>query len=279
MEVSIKRPLFGKEVEIVIKDMDSEIAGPILERTYRLGLRLSAIFNFHDQRSELANLNKKRTLRVSEELLDVIHLSLAMARQTNGQYDVSLGKVFKQRKAGEKESAVRCSYRDIKTDGHRVSLTHPDALLDLSSIAKGYIVDKMIEHLKEEGVLSGLIDGRGDIRVFGDHEEVLSIEHPRQKGSMIARLRLKDEAVATSGDYNQYIGTHQTSHIINAKDAISVTVVAPTLMLADLNATAIFVLQSDERDAFIAKEHIKAYIIDKDLRVHQYNKIEEALIT
>jgi thiamine biosynthesis lipoprotein len=279
MEVSIKKPLFGKEVEFVIWDVDREIALPVIERAYEEALRLSRIFNFYDPTSEVSMLNKKRALAVSPELLQVLKLAIDMARQTKGQYDISLGRLFTQRKSGEKEIIPSCSYEDILIKGHEVTLAHPDILIDLGSIAKGYIVDKIVEYLKEEGIISGLVNGRGDIRAFGDHEEILGIQHPRDKEKLIARLRLKDAAVATSGDYNQYQKTFNTSHLINAKESISVTVIASTLVIADLYATALFVMGHNEREKMLSKEQkIKAFIIDKELHVHHYNTFEESLV-
>ena len=41
-----------------------------------------------------------------------------------------------------------CTYRDIEVSGSKVRLNHEDVLIDLGSIAKGYIVDRIVEFLK-----------------------------------------------------------------------------------------------------------------------------------
>lgn len=273
-----KRPLFGAFVEFVLDDATEELAGPVIDAAYDEGLRLSGIFNVFDEHSELSRLNAQRSLRVSPELLEVLAPALAMAERTQGRYDVTLGALFAQRKRGEPESRPDCSYADVLIDGDRVTLAHPDVVLDLGSIAKGYIVDRIVERLESEGVASGLVDGRGDIRVFGDHEEILGIAHPREEGATIGKVRLRDGSVATSGDYRQYHGSYDSSHIVNAQDAVSITVLAPTLMAADLYATALFVCEPSVRERIIAEDRIVAYVVDRELAVTHCNGFAEALV-
>lgn len=64
---------------------------------------------------------------------------------------------------------------------------------------------------------------------------------------------MADSGVATSGDYNQYDGTFERSHILNATDAVSVTVVAKALEKADLLATAIFVSDRKQIEKIMKK--------------------------
>ena len=275
VQVTQERPLFGAAVEFVLDDVDDDLASSVIDAAYEEGLRLSRIFNLFDERSELSHLNARRKLRVSPEFFEVLEPALAMAERTRGRYDVTLGALFLARKRGEPEPELGCSYVDVHVEGDLVVLEHPDAVLDLGSIAKGYIVDRMVERLREEGVASGLVDGRGDIRVFGEREEVLGIAHPREEGVLDA-IRLRDAAVATSGDYRQFRGSFESSHIINAQVA-SITVIADSLMRADLYATALFVCEPAERERMIAEERVRAYVVDRALAVTRYNGFEEAL--
>ncbi|MFH0839645.1 MAG: FAD:protein FMN transferase [Candidatus Omnitrophota bacterium] len=92
---------------------------------------------------------------------------------------------------------------------------------------------------------------------------------------MIARLVIKDKAVATSGNYeNFYIsGGRQYAHIINPRTGYaarnnlrSVTVVADDCMTADALATAIFVLGEKKGLEFIEKlQGVDIFLVAKDL--------------
>ncbi len=280
-EFLVKKKLFGKIAEIFLLDIDKTMGEMIAESAYQEALRLHKIFNFYDKTSELSLLNQKRNLsKASPELLEVLNKAIKFSKLTDGEYDVSLGKLFLARKKGEKESKLDCSYRDIIIDqnSNSILLTHPDVLIDLGSIAKGYIADKMVDCLKKEGALSGYIDARGDICVFGKYTQKIGLQHPREKDKMIDYLNLSDCAIATSGDYNQYVESHENSHILNAKQLVSVTVIAPTLMDADIFASALFVSNKDLGEKLLKQnKFIKALTIDKKLQITYYNRFENFL--
>jgi thiamine biosynthesis lipoprotein len=275
-EIHVKKKLFGSEITFIIYNTEEVIAKELIEEAYEEGIRLQKIFNFFDEKSSLSLLNRKRKMKMPEEFIEVLKLSLEMCKETNGLYDISLGKQFLERKKGKEISKINCSYKDIEVNEGVVELKNKDVLIDLGSIAKGYITDRMAKVLEENGVLSGLIDSRGDIRVFGKRGNKISIQHPRNKEKVIGKVKIRNSGIATSGDYNQYDKSFDKSHILNQSDAISVTVVAPTLMEADVYATALFVCTKKERDFFIKKnKNLKVLIMKKDLKLVNYNNFQE----
>jgi len=273
-EFSFKKSLFGKAVEIIIYDMEELLAEDVANKAYKEGLRLSNIFNVYDNKSEISLLNKNRKMKVSPEFTQLMKIAREFYELTKGKYDVSLGKLIYQRKNGLTEDA-NCSFRNIDIDDNFITLNNPDVLIDLGSIAKGFIVDKMAETLENEGVVSGIVEGRGDIRIFGDRIENISIQHPRIKDEIIKTIKVKNCGIATSGDYNQYYGNFNKSHIINSLDLSSVTVVAPTLTLSDAFATAFFV--SKDIKLLDKYRDVKMMTIDKNMNITYYNGFEELL--
>jgi thiamine biosynthesis lipoprotein len=278
-EVHVKKSLFGAEISFVIYDSEEILARGIIEEAYEEGIRLQKIFNFFDKKSDLSLLNNKRKMKVPEEFIYVLKMTLGMCKETDGLYDISLGKQFLERKSGKEMIKVNCSYKDIEINGNVVELKNKDVLIDLGSIAKGYITDKMGDVLKKSGVISGLIDSRGDILVFGEEEREIAIQHPREREKSMGRIKVKDGGIATSGDYNQYNKSFDESHIINKKDYISVTVVAPTLTEADLYATVLMVTAKKEIKKLLDKnKKISALCIDKGLKTEIYNNFPRILI-
>jgi thiamine biosynthesis lipoprotein len=275
-EASLKKPLFGKEVELVVWDIDEKLASGVLEDAYSRGLELQKLFNFYDRDSLLSKLNRKREADAPEEFLFVMKKALEMCQKTKGRYDISLGRSFMERKGGKPVREPGCSYRDIIIEGERVTLTHEDVLVDLGSIAKGYIADRLADFLRSEGVMSGLIDARGDIRSFGGHESVIDVQHPRWERALTS-IVLKEGGVATSGDYSQYDRTYERPHILNKTSYISVTVIAGTLMEADAYATAIFVTPEDEVGDLLGETSIKAMCVKDSLELEYHNGFEGCL--
>jgi thiamine biosynthesis lipoprotein len=126
--------------------------------------------------------------------------------------------------------------------------------IDLGGIAKGYAVDAAAESLRAGGVADALVEISGNMVALGapaasDHWRV-GIRDPRDRLSHFARLRLRDQAVSTSGKYEQFVaaGGRTYGHIMDprtgkpAAGLISVTVVAATALAADAWDTPLFVL-------------------------------------
>jgi thiamine biosynthesis lipoprotein len=272
-------PLFGKEIDIVIYDIDDLFAEVLFKDIYQQGLRLQKIFNFFDSDSELSKLNIKREMKVSDELLFVIKIALNYCRMTDGLYDISKGKQILQRKSGNIIEEVSCSYKDILVQDNTILLKNPDVLIDLGSIAKGYIVDKLIEYMDYLGLESGFIDARGDMRNFGSHAEIIGIQHPRDMKKIIRPILLENFSVATSGDYNQYDKTYENSHIIGKSELISVSVAANNLMEADAIATCVILLGKERLKNFLGNiPQAKIFMIDTDLNEYMYNGFELLLV-
>ncbi|RME31407.1 FAD:protein FMN transferase [Candidatus Woesearchaeota archaeon] len=277
-------PLLGGSIEIVLYDVDPGVAAILFEEIYQEGLRLQSIFNFFDPQSELSLLNQQRIRTVSAELLEVLTVALRYCRETGGRYDISKGREILLRKRRRQQpraaptSNYTANYTAISFHGNTVRLQHPSVCIDLGSIAKGYIVDKLLEFISQQGILSAFIDARGDMRITGQHLEIVEIQHPRKKGGFQALL-LENKAVATSGDYSQYYGTPETSHLVGTVYASSVTVLADTLMEADVLATCASLLPLEEARALIENHTAAALIVDKQGGIHETTQFPRYTLT
>ncbi len=133
------------------------------------------------------------------------------------------------------------------------------ALLDLSSVAKGYAVDRLALCLERHGLRHYLVEAGGELRGAGTRDDGqpwwVEVEGvPDGDGAMTPQpvVALHGLAIATSGDYRQYF--HQApgrrvSHTLDPRtgwpvdDGVaSATVLAPTCMAADALSTALTVL-------------------------------------
>jgi thiamine biosynthesis lipoprotein len=129
--------------------------------------------------------------------------------------------------------------------------------VDLSAIAKGYGVDRVALRLEEAGCTDYLVDVGGEVRARGasprgDAWRVgIEVPDPERIGGVQRVLALHDLALATSGDYRNFIDLDggRYSHTIDPRTGrpvshrlASVTVAHPSAMWADGYATAINVL-------------------------------------
>jgi thiamine biosynthesis lipoprotein len=144
------------------------------------------------------------------------------------------------------------SYRDVILDRGQKTITLARPLvLDLGAVAKGLAIDMAARELSRLEDYS--IDAGGDVYVAGCNPDgalwTVGIRHPRSDDQLIDSLRVTNQAVCTSGDYERRIAGEDGAHHIfdprtgaSADALASVTVVAPTAMVADALATAAFVL-------------------------------------
>jgi thiamine biosynthesis lipoprotein len=140
------------------------------------------------------------------------------------------------------------------------------AILDLSSVAKGYAVDCLAQRLEALGVRHYLVEAGGELRGAGVKLDGqpwwVELEGvPDAAGSSLTQsvVALHGLAVATSGDYRRYFhhARRRASHTLDprtgypiANGVASVTVLAPTCMAADALSTALTVMGLDAGLAF-----------------------------
>jgi len=215
-----------------------------------------------DPSSELMQLttNIGAPVPVSNILFEAVRVALLVAEASNGAFDPTLGRAMQQRgfhreyRTGEivntpLQVGPDVSYRDVILDPKErtITLLRP-LLLDLGAVAKGMAVDEAANELAE--LKDFAIDAGGDLYLGGNNPQgepwSIGIRHPRVDRQWIETLRVSNKAVCTSGDYEH------PDHILDpqthepARSAASVTVVAPTAILADALATAVFALGPDQ---------------------------------
>ena len=138
------------------------------------------------------------------------------------------------------------------------------AVLDFSSIAKGYGVDRLALCLERHGVRHYLVEVGGELRGAGmkpgGEPWWVELEGvPDAAAAPQAVVALHGLAVATSGDYRSYFkhGQGRASHTIDPRSGhpiahgiASCTVVAATCMVADALSTALTVMGVEAGLAF-----------------------------
>ena len=132
--------------------------------------------------------------------------------------------------------------------------------------------------MKQKRIEEFLIDSRGDIYIFGNYEHILGVQHPRDNEKAIINIKIKNKGVATSGDYKQFYGDFEKSHILNANDSVSISVIADSVEDADVYATALFVANDKEKEKIMGfDKKVKSLIINRALEIKMYNNFEEVL--
>ena len=142
----------------------------------------------------------------------------------------------------------------------------PAGRLDPSGFVKGWAVDEAADRLTAAGARSFAVNAGGDVVLRGEAAPGrawrVGIRDPRAADRVAAVLHLTDGAVATSGLYERggHVRDPRSGRIPGAY--ASVTVIGPTLGLADAWATAALALGADGPGRVAAQAGLGVLAID-----------------
>jgi len=288
--------IMGTSYHIRLAAQDAKIDIGSLEEKIRL--RLDGIDNkmsTYKKDSDISRFNRNSSydwVPASVETMTVIDAAQAISRQSNGAFDITIGKLVNLWGFGPTVNietipdSVVVHNLQTQVGYHHLELRQtPPALrkdsqeiyLDLSAIAKGYAVDAVARLLLGYGINNFLVEIGGEIVTHGQKTPknpwVIGIETPKaEQRSIRKRLQLHNIAMATSGDYRNYFEYQgvRYSHTIDPSTGYpikhqlaSVTVIAPTCMRADALATALMVMGPEKGLAFAEEEHLPVLMLVK----------------
>lgn len=293
--------IMGTLVEIKAYGDDRELLEKGIDDAFAEMVRLEQLFSTRIPESEISRISStEEPLDVSDETVALLTLGQKIARQSNGAFDMGLGKL-KQLWDIESDApqvpddevlqkALQGVGPDsLEIEGQQVSKKLPGVKIDLGGIAKGYAVDRAANLLHQNGILSAAVNAGGDLRLVGNRQGTpwrIGIQHPRKSGEVIATVKLEDRAVVTSGDYERYFERDgvRYHHLFDpktgrpARGCQSVTVVAEDAASADALATAAFVLGPQAGLALLEKlPDVEGYLIAADGQRLVTSGLEDAL--
>ncbi|MBC8388396.1 MAG: FAD:protein FMN transferase [Actinobacteria bacterium] len=291
----------GTYVSIIVY-ADKNCGNEIIESAYKKIEELERIASNYDENSEVCRLNQQGYLdEASDELLEMIDLSIEYYKITDGSFDITIEPLLKLWSEGlwkeseevqaEKisEALMLVGSEKINIENRKIEFELDGMSVTLGGIAKGYIIDKAMDVIQEAGVESALINAGGDIVSIGvkDDGEMwnISLENPDNTDESIASFNFAGKAVATSGNYYRYFDPDkEVHHIIDPKTGfsadkcISVTVIAETCTEADALATSVFVMGSQDGLKLVESlDNVEALIIDSERNIYKSSGLSKYL--
>jgi len=256
--------------------------------------QINSQMSTYDPQSELSLFNSRQTTEpvvISRSLETVIRRALEIANETDGVLDVTVGPLVNlwgfgplakpERKPTEAELQAmldEVGYQHVHVENHQLRKAKPQIYIDLSTIAKGYGVDRVAVLLDQMEITNYLVEIGGEMRTRGtkpgNQPWRIAIEKPVTSERSVQRvIEPGDAGIATSGDYRNYYEEDgvRYSHIIDPRtgypiqhNLVSVTVVAPTSMDADAYATALTVMGPERALAFAEQKGLAVLLISRE---------------
>jgi FAD:protein FMN transferase len=243
--------------------------------------------------SEITMFNESQgfePVKISNGFRVVLSEALRIGELTDGMLDITIGPLVNLWGFGpdyqpervptdveQAEARKKVGLSKIILNDTGLSKTQTDVYVDLSTIAKGYGVDVVADLISSKGINDYLVEIGGEMRLSGFKDNGtlwhIAVEKPISTERSVHQVVVpKNNAVATSGDYRNYIEVdgQRYSHIIDPKTGspinhklVSVTVVHPSSMTADGLSTAIMVMGPEQGLAFAQKHDLAAMLIVK----------------
>lgn len=290
--VERSRVMMGTVVNLTVIGGDRAQARHALKTCFTTMKTLESLFSRFQPESQLSRLNRDGELRhPAPAMVDVIHQSQKISRQTGGKFDISIKPVvdlYQKHRALDQtlpprsaiqEALDRVNYRDVMVDNDILRFSQPEMSITLDGIAKGYIVDRGVGTLRRLGYGNVLVEAGGDLATLGYNPRETSwqigVRSPREgEENILTRVNVRDQGLATSGDYLQYFSNDlRHHHVMNPQQGISsselasVSILAPSAMLADGYATAVMVMGVEKGKRWIESlPGTEALLVTKEMQ-------------
>jgi len=233
--------------------------------------RIDQLLSNYKPESELSRINGNgagRPLVISREMAELLEKCLDYSRRSGGGFDVTVGPLMRvwgfYRGSGKlpspralEQSRKLVGYQNLELDLDRPSVRfgRSGVELDPGGIGKGYAVDRMAATLRRARLGSFLISaGTSSIYASGHPPQEtrgwsVRIRDPKDSGSTVENLYLKNQSLSTSGAYEKFFELEGKtySHIMDprtgwpASGVVSVSVLAGRTLDSEAWTTALFV--------------------------------------
>ncbi len=287
--------LMGMEFKLVFYAADEALAKQAAKAAFDRVAELNAVLSDYDPQSELSRLSQSagehHPVPVSRDLWPVLERAQDLNTQSGGAFDITIGPLTRLWRRARRERQMPSNARrtqamnlvgpqliELDADRRTVLLRRSGMRLDLGGIGAGFAADEAFRTLHAHGLNEALVDASGDVVVGnpppGESGWRIGIEAGTRRADLpLVFVRLARQAIATSGDTQQYVELDgkRYSHLVDPKTGLglihrrSVTVIADDGISADSLATAISVMDIEKGLALIARTpHAECLIVQTE---------------
>ena len=263
---------------------------------------LDSRLSHYREDSEIGDLNQRAALeavRVSPWLFGVLKRAVFLAQATGGAFDPTMGALircwgFHRGRGGMPDpqeierASADCGYRflELHETTSTVRFQRGGLKLNLGAFGKGLAVDRMVEVLRELRIEAALVHG-GTSTLYalgappGEEAWEVGLVDPREPETRLGMVRLKDQALSTSGDYRQFFKHEGVlySHILDpgtgwpAHGTRSATVLADNAADSDALSTSVFVRGDSEADRLVSERRVIGALLVSEDNNHQGGRV------
>ncbi len=263
--------IMGTSLVITAQTPDPELAQQAIGAAFDTVSSLDRILSTWRENTELSRLNRApvgESVRLSPTLASLLEEVRRFTQTTKGTFDPAIGALvdaYELRGSGRQPDSATfraaleaAGLRHFELDTHkqRARRLHPAAWIDSGGFGKGAALRAAAHALRSRGIVQASLNFGGQVLVLGNSPQLslVAVAHPARRHRAVALLRLADASVATSGQ------SERPGHILDPRSGRqvppwgSVSVVAQDPLVADILATALFVMGAEAACAWAASQ-------------------------
>ncbi|MDI6802779.1 MAG: FAD:protein FMN transferase [Bacteroidota bacterium] len=257
--------------------------------------KLMSVFDDSSQVSLINNFANSEAVKVDSRIIELIKYAQDISQRTDGNFDITveplmqlygfrsddeINEIPSDKKLNEVLSAVGMENIVINENESSVFLNNSKTKIDFGGVAVGYAMDRAVSILKSYGIESAFINHSGDIFAIGSPPEEaawkIGVIDPTKQNDIVTTINLKDEALATSGNYSNFvkIDSRRVGHILNPKKGmldenfLNFSITAPKTIEADALTTGLFVFDIEKANSFFKlNENLKYIAVLRDCNI------------
>lgn len=248
----------------------------LLDECFSITSKYEDMLSRTKENSDIWNINHAggEPVTVSDDTINLLKTALYYSELSQGKADLTIGAVNDLWNfTGEDAESQRLpdaaalsaalshvDYRYISLSGNSVTVSDPEAVIDLGFIAKGFIADRIKEYLVSQGVRSAILNLGGNVLTIGSRPDGspfrIGIQKPfADSGTTAFTLSADDISIVSSGIYERYFELEGTiyHHILDTKtgyplqnNLLQVTILSSSSTHGDALSTVCFVLGEDK---------------------------------
>ena len=248
--------------------------------------RLEARYSRYRDDSLLSNINRVAaaggSIEVDAETASLLDYAATCHAQSDGLFDITSGVLrkawrFDQGRLPDPASIAalkaRIGWHRLRWEAPRLSFPQAGLELDFGGIVKEYAVDRAAALCQQHGLVHGVVNLGGDIKVVGPRADGqpwrIGIKHPRSDAALQGSVELERGALASSGDYERCIVIEgvRYGHILNPHSGWPVRHLAAVSVVADFcviagSASTIAMLKEEQGPAWLAALGLRHLWVD-----------------
>lgn len=292
-------PIYNTQVSVKVfpgsQNLDADALSACLQDVRDTAIDFEMKLSRTRPNSEVSRINVAHGLAVpvSPETLELIGLAKNYSAESGGVFDVTMGSVtplwnFHTQQLPDKDALARALTHvdwnciQVHAATGAVSLSDPEARLDLGGVAKGFIADKLAALIRRHGCDCAFVNLGGNVLTVGRRPDGtpwrIGVRDPKKPDTIIGVVPAVSQSVVTSGLYERCFVKNGTfyHHILDTKtgmpvstDVASATIVSDTSIDGDGFSTTLFALGVKAAMDFVdAHPRLEAVIVDSGNAMH-----------